>query len=140
MPQDGKNFIVEVSMRITFRQKGSFSHTYKFFSKSIDLITFKRLSRYGEKGVEALRSATPVDSGTTSLAWRYEVEKTKNGYAVSFHNDNIVDGWFNVALMLDVGHGTGTGGWVEGRDYIEPALQPIFDQMAQDAWMEVISL
>jgi hypothetical protein len=81
-----------------------------------------------------------VDSGETALSWRYEIEKTNTGYAISFHNDNVVNDWFNVALMLDVGHGTGTGGWVEGRNYIEPALRPVFDKMAHDAWLEVINL
>lgn len=140
MPQDGKDYIVEANMRITFRHKGDFSRLDKYFSKAIDAVTVNRLSRYGEQGVEALKSATPVDSGETANLWRYEIEKTSTGYAISFHNDNIVNGWFNVALMLDIGHGTGTGGWVEGRNYIEPALQPIFDKMALDAWLEVTSL
>lgn len=127
-------------MPITFRHKGNFSRANKYLSKAMNVITIQRLSRYGEEGVEALKSATPVDSGATSLAWRYTVDVTPTGYAISFHNDNIVDGWFNVALMLDVGHGTGTGGWVEGRNYIDPAIQPVFDRMAHDAWLEVISL
>jgi hypothetical protein len=112
----------------------------KFLSKAIDAVTLEHLSRYGEEGVQALKSATPIDSGTTAESWRYEIETTENGYSISFHNDNIIDGWFNVALMLDVGHGTGTGGWVEGRNYIEPALRPVFDKMAHDAWLEVTSL
>lgn len=127
-------------MRITFRQKGNFSKAKKYFSKIVDALTLKRLSKYGEEGVAALKSATPVDSGTTADSWRYEIEKTDTGYAISFHNDNVIDGWFNVALMLDVGHGTGTGGWVEGRNYIEPALRPLFDKIAHDAWLEVTSL
>ena len=127
-------------MRISFRHKGDFSRLEKYFSKVIDATTMKHLSRYGEEGVEALKSATPVNTGVTAQSWRYEIEKTSTGYAISFHNDNIVNGWFNVALMLDVGHGTGRGGWVEGRNYIEPALRPVFDKMAHDAWLEVTSL
>lgn len=127
-------------MRIRFRHKGNFSRAKKYFSKAIDAVTLEHLSRYGEEGIEALKSATPVESGATSLAWRYTIDKTPTGYAISFHNDNVIDGWFNVALMLDVGHGTGTGGWVEGRNYIGPALRPIFDQMAHDAWLEVVNL
>jgi hypothetical protein len=127
-------------MRITIRHRGDFSRAKKYFSKAIDAITLDHLSRYGEEGVLALTSATPVDSGKTALSWRYEIEKNDSGYAIVFHNDNIVDGWFNVAIMLDVGHGTGSGGWVEGRNYIDPAIQPIFDKMAHDAWLEVISL
>lgn len=127
-------------MRVTFRQKGGFLRLDRYLAKAIDAVAIGHLSRYGEEGVEALASATPTDSGKTAQSWRYEVEVTKTGYAISFHNDNVVDGWFNVALMLDVGHGTGTGGWVEGRNYIEPALRPIFDKMANDAWLEVTSL
>ena len=127
-------------MRITFRHKGKFLRLDRYLAKAIDAVTMEHLSRYGEEGVEALKSATPVDSGVTAQSWRYEIEATKTGFAISFHNDNIVDGWFNVALMLDVGHGTGTGGWVEGRNYIEPTLRPIFDKMANDAWLEVTSL
>ena len=98
-------------MRITFRQKGNFSRLEKFLSKAanLDNTIMKHLSRYGEQGVDALKSATPVDSGTTADSWRYEIEKTSTGYAISFHNDNVINGWFNVAIMLDVGHGTGTG-------------------------------
>lgn len=140
MPHDGKNYIVEVNMPITFRHKGDFSRAKKYLSKAIDAVTLEHLSRYGEEGVEALKSATPVESGATSLAWRYSIDKTSSGYAISFHNDNVVDGWFNVALMLDVGHGTGTGGWVEGRNYIDPTIQPVFDRMAHDAWLEVVNL
>ena len=127
-------------MRITIRHRGDFSRAKKYLSKAIDAVTMEHLSRYGEEGVLALMSATPVDSGETALSWRYEIEKTNTGYAISFHNDNIVNDWFNVALMLDVGHGTGTGGWVEGRNYIGPALRPVFDKMAHDAWLEVIIL
>ena len=140
MLQDDTNYTVKVNMRITFRHKGNFARIDKYFSKVIDSITLDRLSRYGDQGVEALKSATPVDSGKTADSWRYEVGKTSTGYSISFHNDNVIDGWFNVALMLDVGHGTGTGGWVEGRNYIEPALRPVFDKMAHDAWLEVTSL
>lgn len=127
-------------MGIVFRQKGNFSKTKRYFSKLSRLSTLKILSRYGEEGVEALKSATPVESGETSLAWRYEIEETSDGYSLVFHNDNVIDGWFNVAIMLDVGHGTKNGGWVEGREYIEPAIRPIFDRMAHDAWLEVVNL
>lgn len=127
-------------MRITFRQKGDFSKTKRYFTKLSKDRFKKRLSYYGEQGVEALKSATPVDSGITAQSWRYEIEETSTGYAISFHNDNVVDGWFNVALMLDIGHGTGSGGWVEGRNYIQPALRPLFDKIAHDAWLEVTSL
>ena len=127
-------------MRITFRQRGNFNRLEKYLSKSIDAVTLNHLQRYGEEGVEVLRAATPVRSGVTAMSWRYEIKKTGSGYALEFHNDNVVSGWFNVAIMLDVGHGTGTGGWVEGLNYIDPAIQPIFEKMAHDLWLEVISL
>lgn len=127
-------------MYITFRHRGNFSRLQKYLSKAIDSVKLEHLSRYGEEGVRALMSATPVDTGITAMAWRYEINTTPAGYSISFHNDNIVDGWYNVALMLDVGHGTKNGGWVEGRNYIEPALQPVFDKMAHDAWLEVTNL
>jgi hypothetical protein len=91
-------------------------------------------------GVEALKTATPVDSGATAMSWSYEIEQNGSTYSITFHNSNVGNGWFNVALMLDVGHGTGTGGWVEGLNYIDPAIQPIFEQMAHDLWLEVTNL
>lgn len=127
-------------MRITFRQRGDFSKTSRFLSKSIDAITIGRLNKYGEEGVEALKAATPVDSGATATSWSYEIESTASGYAIVFNNSNVVNGWFNVAIMLDVGHGTGTGGWVEGLNYLDPAIQPVFEKMAHDLWLEVIGL
>lgn len=127
-------------MRITFRHRGNFNRLEKYLSKSIDAVTMNHLNHYGEEGVRILSASTPVDTGKTAMSWRYEIEKTSSGYSLSFHNDNVVNGWFNVAIMLDVGHGTGTGGWVEGLNYIEPAIQPIFEQMAHDLWLEVINL
>lgn len=127
-------------MRITFKQHGNFNRLEKYLSKSIDTITLTHLNRYGKEGVEVLKAATPVDSGVTANSWTYEITQTGSGYALEFHNTNVVDGWFNVAIMLDVGHGTGTGGWVEGLNYIEPAIRPIFERMAHDLWLEVTSL
>lgn len=127
-------------MGITFRQRGNFNRLEKYLTKAIDAVTLNHLKKYGEMGVEALKAATPVETGVTAMAWSYEIKQTGSGYAIEFHNGNVVDGWFNVALMIDTGHGTGTGGWVEGRHYIDPAIQPVFDQMAQDLWLEVTSL
>lgn len=127
-------------MKITFRQHGDFSRLRKYLSKAIDAVTLTHLQKYGEMGVEALKAATPVDSGATASSWSYEIENSGSTYSISFHNSNVVNGWFNVAIMLDVGHGTGTGGWVEGLNYIDPAIQPIFEQMAHDLWLEVTSL
>lgn len=127
-------------MKITFRQRGDFSRLEKYLGKSIDAVTLNHLHRYGEKGVEALKAATPVDTGVTAGSWDYEISKNGSVYSLTFTNSNVVNGWFNVAIMIDTGHGTGTGGWVEGKNYINPAIQPIFEQMANDLWLEVISI
>jgi len=127
-------------MKITFKHRGDFSRLRRYFSKAIDAVTLSHLQKYGEEGVEALKAATPVDSGKTAMSWRYEITSDGSTYAIEFHNDNVVNGWFNVAIMLDVGHGTGTGGWVEGLNYIDPTIQPIFEKMAHDLWLEVTSL
>lgn len=127
-------------MGIYFKQHGEFNRLQRYLSKAIDAVTLTHLQKYGEMGVEALKAATPVDSGVTAASWSYEIKNTGSGYSVEFHNSNVVNGWFNVALMIDMGHGTGTGGWVEGRNYIDPAIQPVFDKMARDLWLEVTSL
>ena len=127
-------------MRITFRQRGDFKRLQKYLSKSIDAVTLQHLRKYGEEGVEILKASTPIDSGKTAMSWVYEINNEGSTYSLSFHNTNIVDGWFNVAIMIDAGHGTGTGGWVEGRNFIDPAIRPIFEKMAHDLWLEVISL
>lgn len=97
------------------------------------------LHMYGQKGVEALANATPRDTGLTADSWRYEIEKdTENGTVkINWINDNEVNGWFNVALMLQYGHATGSGYWIEGVDYINPAIRSIFDAMAEEIWKEV---
>lgn len=127
-------------MRITFRQHGDFKRLEKYLSKSIDAVTLTHLHKYGEEGVLALKAATPVDSGVTASSWSYEIKQNGDVLALEFHNSNVVDGWFNVAIMLDVGHGTGTGGWVEGLNYIDPVVQPIFERMAHDLWLEVTNI
>lgn len=127
-------------MGIYFKQHGDFNRLQKYLTKAPNAVTLTHLQKYGEMGVEALKAATPVDSGVTAASWSYEIKGTNSGYAIEFHNSNVADGWFNVALMIDTGHGTGTGGWVEGRNYIDPAIQPVFDKMAEDLWLEVTSL
>lgn len=121
---------------ITFRHKGSFKKTENFFNRVRRHNFYSNLDNYGQRGVDALAAATPVDSGATSSMWRYSIEKTKNGVEIHWSNDNVNDG-VNIAIILQYGHGTGTGGWVEGRDYINPAIRPIFDEIAESAWKEV---
>jgi hypothetical protein len=94
------------------------------------------LDRYGQEGVAALASATPVDSGLTARSWYYEIKRDRNSATISFLNSNIQNG-VPIAVILQYGHGTRNGGWVQGRDYINPAIQPIFDKIANSAWKEV---
>lgn len=96
------------------------------------------LKKYAEAGVQALSAATPVDSGKTAASWGYEIEETKSGLTIYWTNSNV-NKHVNIAIIIQYGHATGSGGWVEGRDYINPALQPIFDQMADALWKEVSS-
>lgn len=121
---------------ITFRQKGDFSKLTRFLEKAKEAVHLGDLDKYGRAGVEALASATPVDSGKTADSWYYEI-KNQNGVAsITFLNSNVNKG-VPIAIILQYGHGTGTGGWVQGRDYINPAIQPIFDKIADEAWEEV---
>jgi hypothetical protein len=124
---------------IGFRQKGDFSKTYSFLNKYKKGVEIRSLEEYGRKGVAALSSATPVDTGQTANSWYYKIEQSNNWIKLVFCNSNIQNG-VPIAIILQYGHGTGTGGWVEGRDYINPAIQPIFDQLANDAWREVTKL
>lgn len=121
---------------ITIRHKGDFSKTTRFLERAKHVVRLADLDRYGREGVAALASATPVESGLTASSWYYEITYTKSGAKITFYNSNIQNG-VPIAIILQYGHGTGTGGWVEGRDYINPAIQPIFDKLANEAWREV---
>lgn len=123
---------------IQFKQKGDFSKLMSFLERAKEGIHLGKLNKYGRAGVEALASATPVDSGETANSWYYKIENQNGTATISFLNSNVNEG-VPIAVILQYGHGTGTGGWVEGRDYINPAIQPIFDQIANDAWKDVIS-
>ena len=125
-------------MVISFSSSGSFSNTEKFLKAMSKHDIMHALEAYGRRGVAALRSATPVESGLTAELWSYEVEKSGTGYSITWSNTHSVSG-VNVAVILQYGHGTGTGGYVAGRDYINPAIRPIFDQIADDVWKEVTS-
>lgn len=124
---------------ITFRQKGDFSKLTRYFQRVKERVRRSDLDKFGRAGVAALESATPIDTGLTASSWYYKVEITKESARISFHNSNIQNG-VPIAIILQYGHGTGTGGWVEGRDYINPAIQPIFDSIANNAWEEVTKL
>lgn len=124
---------------ISFRHKGDFSKTDKFLERIKEGVHLGDLDKYGHRGVAALESATPVDTGLTSRSWYYKIERKKGSVTISFHNSNIQNG-VPIAIILQYGHGTGTGGWVQGRDYINPAIQPIFDEITEHAWKEVTKL
>jgi hypothetical protein len=121
---------------ITIRHRGSLSKTTRFLERAKHAVRLADLDKYGREGVAALASATPVESGLTASSWNYEVSYSKSGARITFNNTNIQNG-VPIAIILQYGHGTGTGGWVEGRDYINPAIQPIFDRLVDDAWREV---
>lgn len=121
---------------IVFRQKGDFSRATKYFKKAQRAANAADLDKYGQAGVNALSSATPVDTGSTANSWYYKIERSRDTTSITFHNSNIQNG-VPIAIILQYGHGTGNGGWVQGRDYINPAIRPIFDKITNDAWREV---
>ena len=121
---------------LTYKTKGSFENTNKFFKKMSQKNIFKSLDKYGEEGVAALTASTPVDTGKTASSWRYEIRKTNSSISIVWKNSNIVDG-VPIAVVLQYGHGTATGGYVQGVDYINPALQPIFERISKEIWKEV---
>ena len=124
---------------ITFRQKGDFSKLNRYFERVREAAKIGVLDKYGREGLAALASATPRDSGKTAESWYYEINRQNGSVSINFLNSNINKG-VPIAIILQYGHGTGTGGWVEGRDYINPAILPVFDRLANDAWKEVTRL
>lgn len=121
---------------ITFTQKGDFSKLTSYLENLKGFFGHSDLDRYGKMGVEALSSATPYDSGNTAGSWYYKIKRSGSSVSLEFCNSNVNQG-VPIAIILQYGHGTGTGGWIEGRDYINPAIQPIFDQILNDMWKEV---
>lgn len=121
---------------IRFRQKGDFSKLTSYLERAREAIKLGKLDKYGREGVAALSSATPVDTGLTSSSWYYTIERQNGRVVINFNNSHINKG-VPIAIILQYGHGTGTGGWVEGVDYINPAIKPVFEKIAQDAWREV---
>ena len=121
---------------ITFRQKGDFSTVTSWMERLKEILKLGKLDRYGREGVNALQSATPVDSGLTASSWTYEIQNDGESATIEWHNTNVNKG-VNIAIILQMGHGTRNGGYVQGRDYINPAIQPVFDKIAKEAWEEV---
>lgn len=123
---------------VTFVHKGQFQKTNKFFKAVLDIHDIAILHKYGRRGVEALASATPKRTGQTAASWSYEVNHTAGGLEIVWMNSNQNEG-FQIAVGLQFGHGTGWGGYVTGIDYINPAIQPLFEAMADELWNEVTS-
>lgn len=124
---------------IRFTHKGDFSKTTKFLTRVTQTVRRSDLERYAKKGVAALASATPVETGLTADSWTYEIITKKGSITINFINTNVQQN-VPIAVIIQYGHGTGTGGWVEGRDYINPVIQPLFDKAANELWREVIKL
>ena len=124
---------------ISFRQKGDFSKLNRFLERAKGAARLSILDKYGREGVAALASATPIDSGETANSWYYEIKHDNGAATITFLNSHINKG-VPIAIILQYGHGTGTGGWVEGRDYINPAIQPVFDKIVDEAWKEVTKI
>lgn len=124
---------------ITFRQRGDFSKLTNFLERAKEAVHLGNLDKYGQEGVAALASATPVDTGQTANSWHYKIEQKNGLVSIGFYNTNIQNG-VPIAIILQYGHATRNGGWVQGRDYINPAIQPIFDKIADTAWREVTKL
>lgn len=121
---------------ISIRQRGGFEKTERFLKKSFGRDYINVLEKYGQQGVSALSAATPIDSGLTATSWSYRIIQNNSSISIIWENSNIHKG-VNIAIILQYGHGTRNGGYVSGRDYINPALKPIFDKMADAAWKEV---
>ena len=124
---------------IRLTQKGDFSKLNRYLERVKEVVKIGDLNKYGRQGVEALKAATPVDSGETANSWYYEIKRQNGVVSIEFYNSHINKG-VPIAIILQYGHGTNNGGWVEGRDYINPVIQPLFDKIAEDAWKEVVKI
>lgn len=138
MKPDENNSKLGGDTLIRITSKGDFSKTFRFLKKMDNLEINNILDKYGKMGVEALANATPKDSGATASSWGYEIMTTDRGATLYWTNTNQNRGVY-IAVILQYGHGTGTGGYVQGVDYINPAIRPVFDKIAEEAWMEVVN-
>lgn len=121
---------------IVIRERGSFQKTERYLKGLRRRQLRPILERYAKEGMAVLAAATPVDSGVTAASWGYEISVTKSGFSVAWTNDNVVKG-VPIAIILQYGHATGTGGFVQGQDYINPAIRPVIDKMTEALWLEV---
>ena len=124
---------------IVFRHKGNFSKATRYLERAKEAVRLGILDKYGQRGVAALASATPFETGKTANSWYYEIVHKNGSVSIEFKNSNIQNG-VPIAIILQYGHGTNNGGWVQGRDYINPVIQPLFDEIVNEAWKEVTKL
>lgn len=123
---------------ITIRCRGNYNKTEKFLKESKDINEIRQImEKYGREGVAALSAATPIDTGETASSWTFEVIQEGDGISLVFNNSNTTVTGIPIVVLLQYGHGNGRGGYVQGRDFINPAIQPIFDKLAEEAWREV---
>lgn len=121
-----------------FHKGSDFTKAIEYFKKNSNVLRQIKLDKFGEMGVDALRSATPVDTGKTADSWRYEISDENGKLGINWYNSNVNDG-VNIAVIIQYGHGTRQGAYVQGLDYINPALKPVFDEIADAVWKEVIN-
>lgn len=138
MMPEGNNQIAKGDSMIRINHKGNFKNIEKFLKQKPSKLINDILNKYGQEGVNALSSATPIDSGETARAWSYEIQNTKGHATITWNNSNVVSG-VNIAIILQYGHATGNGGYVQGRDYINPAMRPVMDKILENLWKEVTS-
>ena len=124
-------------MRVTTKKRGSIKNTMNFLNRILSRSYLQKLEQYGQMGVDALAAATPRRTGKTAASWGYEIELNDQNTKLTWTNSNVVDG-VNVVVLIRYGHGTGTGGYVQGIDFIEPAMKPLFQGFADDIWKEVM--
>ena len=124
---------------ISITSRGDFRRTIKSLQRMTEADIFASLESYGQRGVNALAAATPKDSGQAASSWDFYVKRSKTSWSIVWTNSNVENG-YPVVIGLQYGHGTGTGGWVQGQDFINPAIRPIFDQISQDVWKAVTSV
>lgn len=126
-------------MQINVTQKGSFHNTERYLRRLSSVNITAILNKYGERGVEALRAATPIDSSLTANSWYYEIVQRPNYHSIRWHNSNIQNG-SSIAVLIEYGHATRNGGYVQGHEYIMQAILPVFEQINEEVWREVTRL
>lgn len=124
-------------MGVKFNVKGSFKNTEDFLKRMQKQTEFDSLELYAQQGVNALKSVTPRDTEKTANSWSYRITKSKGKIKIEWLNSNITSEGTPVVILLQYGHGTGTGGYVRGQDFINPAIKPIFDEIEENVWKEV---